>query len=388
MKKKKILWIGDAVVPTGFSRVNTNILRNLPKTKYEIHHLGINYYGDPHGYTWKIYPAVTGGDVYGFGRLEQLAYLKPDIIFILNDPWLISKYLDIVKKKYDPIPKIVVYYPVDSLELDQFHFNNWEIVTVPVVYTEFGYVQTKIAKPEFNIKIIPHGVDQTIFKRLAKDRTEIRKIIFNNDPVISDNDAFIVLNANRNQPRKRIDITLEGFANFAIKKPENVKIYLHMGMRDAGWDIVRLALRYGIEKRIILTSLEPKNLTVPENSLNQIYNGCDVGLNTSSGEGWGLVSMEHSITGAAQIVPDHSACTELFKDCGLLVPANYHFIEPSTMTKHSLVSSEDVTIALETLYTDTELKQKLAKAAMEKFSKPEYSWPVIAKQWDEIFESI
>lgn len=40
-------------------------------------------------------------------------------------------------------------------------------------------------------------------------------------------DSFLVLNANRNQKRKRIDITLKAFAALARDKPENVKLLLH-----------------------------------------------------------------------------------------------------------------------------------------------------------------
>ena len=41
--------------------------------------------------------------------------------------------------------------------------------------------------------------------------------------------------------------------------------------------------------------------------LNRLYNACAIGLNTSAGEGFGLVSFEHAATGAPQVVPDHDA---------------------------------------------------------------------------------
>ena len=39
--------------------------------------------------------------------------------------------------------------------------------------------------------------------------------------------AFIVLNASRFDQRKRIDLTVEGFARFAAGKPANVRPRLH-----------------------------------------------------------------------------------------------------------------------------------------------------------------
>ncbi len=91
----KILWVGDGVTPTGFSRVNHNIIKYLNK-KYEVHHLAINYRGDPHDYEHRIYPAAvpmgTQSDVWGYSRfISLLASIRPNIIFILNDPWVIQQ---------------------------------------------------------------------------------------------------------------------------------------------------------------------------------------------------------------------------------------------------------------------------------------------------------
>ncbi|HYX71930.1 MAG TPA: hypothetical protein VE732_04110, partial [Nitrososphaera sp.] len=61
--------VGDAAAPTGFARVLHSILDRI-KHKYEIHHLGLNFSGDPHDADWKIYVARLGGDVYGVNRLQ------------------------------------------------------------------------------------------------------------------------------------------------------------------------------------------------------------------------------------------------------------------------------------------------------------------------------
>ena len=79
--KPVLLAIGDAVLSTGFARVVENILkRNIDD--FEIHHIGINYFGDPHDLPWKVYPAGLGGDASGTGRLVPLIKkIRPDIIF-------------------------------------------------------------------------------------------------------------------------------------------------------------------------------------------------------------------------------------------------------------------------------------------------------------------
>ncbi|MEO1365840.1 MAG: hypothetical protein AAFX50_01600 [Acidobacteriota bacterium] len=65
----RILVIGDGAVPTGFGRLVHSVLERLPE-RYEVHHLGINHRGEPHGAAWPIYPASLYGDVYGIVPLS------------------------------------------------------------------------------------------------------------------------------------------------------------------------------------------------------------------------------------------------------------------------------------------------------------------------------
>jgi len=107
----------------------------------------------------------------------------------------------------------------------------------------------------------------------------------------------MVLNANRNQPRKRFDLTIQGFALFARGKPDkSVFLYCHCGLVDIGFNILELCVRYGIDDRLITSNSSKPLQSVPQDQLNLIYNACDVGLNTSIGEGWSLTNHEHAAT--------------------------------------------------------------------------------------------
>ena len=139
-----------------------------------------------------------------------------------------------------------------------------------VMYTEFGrevieatlaqvrQMPTSVDSFRFpTIEVIPHGVDTDRFFPLATtgatnhpDATTERRRAARRHLKIGgddDDDAFIVLNGNRNMPRNRIDLTLQGFARFALDKPPNVKLYLHMATEDTGWNVLILARRYGIQ---------------------------------------------------------------------------------------------------------------------------------------------
>lgn len=389
MDRKRILWISDGVTPTGFGRVAHSIIKNLDSEIFQVLHLAINYFGDPHPYNHMIFPAPIRGNIYGMDRIKEFRDAKLDMIFILNDLWMVNEYLREIKKFYDPAPPIVIYFPVDAKEFDRTWFENFDIVSQAVVYTKFGYEVAKAAAPdEIDFEILPHGIDTELFYQLMMSKEEVKKIAYPDSPELFEEESFIVLNANRNQPRKRLDIALQGFGLFAEGKPDNVKYYHHAGIRDVGWNIPKLAHRFGMDKRLLLTSMEEGVQKIPDNKLNLIYNATDVGLNTSMGEGWGLPSMEHAITGAPQIVSDNSASNEIYHDIGLLVSSVIDQTFERVETVGTVVRPEGVAEQLEKLYSNKELYNELSRKGIEKFSGPEYNWENIANKWSNIFKRV
>jgi len=387
MAKKRLLFIGDGVAPTGFSTVLTNIIDNLDFRKIEAHHLAINYRGDPHPYKWYIYPAGLKGDLMGYNRISDFANGKLDGIFILQDAWVIQRYLEIIKEKFgENIPPIVVYFPVDAIDFTPSWFKDYDIVNQVVVYTEFGKQEVlRSMKPlEEKLTIVPHGVNTEIFKKIDMPKNEIRKKMFPDKKEIQD--GFVILNANRNTPRKRVDLTIQGFSMFAQDKP-NVFLHLHMGIIDSGFNILELMARYNVSDKLLLTNMSRVLQSIPVQQLNQIYNSADVGINTCWGEGWGLPNMEHAVTGAPQVVPDHSSLHELYNDCGILIPVNRYLTNPQILTIGGYVHPFDVAQALEKVYVNRELVKELSEKSIEKFTNEKYSWKYIVKEnWMPIFE--
>ena len=104
------------------------------------------------------------------------------------------------------------------------------------------------------------------------------------------------------------------------------------------------------------------------------------------GEGWGLTSIEHAITGNAQIVPNHSACSEIFQDVGLLVGAPIPYTLDNIMTTGYLVDINKLANTMQFCYENTEEVAKLGKQGLLKFSSPEYSWERISNRWYDIFK--
>jgi glycosyltransferase involved in cell wall biosynthesis len=382
---KKVLVIGDGGCFTGFARVLHSVIEHFPdKENYEFHHLAVNHFGDPFQVKnprHYLYPAALGGDVYGLSRTGNLVQrIDPDIIFILNDLWGLEQYLDRIDDNYKS--KVVVYFPIDGLGSDPQWVKDFGKLGAVVSYTEFGKREILNLNPNLNVDIIYHGVDTEVFHPM--DKFVSRKTLKG----FGEND-FVVFNGNRNQPRKRIDLTFEVFSKFAQGKPDNVKLYLHMGVVDSGWHLEKMAKRYGIEKRLVITSrsLSPQH-GVPSDVLNLIYNSADVGINTSMGEGWGLVSMEQAVVGVPQVVPDSSACAELFRDCGLLIGINHFDTYPNTLTVGSVIDTDHAANILDNMYEHRDLLTEFGARGMDKFMSKEYSWKYIAEQWYNLFEKV
>src|SRR5262249_41913093 len=134
------------------------------------------------------------------------------------------------------------------------------------------------------IAVVPHGVDTERFAPLDRQlaRAEACRLLGKRiEP-----GAFIVLNVSKNEPRKRLDLTIEGFARFARDKPPDVYLWLHTEPRTPGQNIYAAAAGAGIETRLLVTTSGSGNAALSDAQLNDIYNACDVGLNTAVGEAW------------------------------------------------------------------------------------------------------
>jgi glycosyltransferase involved in cell wall biosynthesis len=302
----------------------------------------------------------------------------------MNDIWIINElYKRIADLHEQKNFKFVGYYPMDSygwLGALGDTANSWDAC---ICYTEFGAnesIQGGIQRP---ISVIPHGIDKAQF--YPKDKAACRKKLGLAD------DIFIVFNGNRNQFRKRQDITISAFADFAVDKPD-ARLYLHMGMKDQGWDLMPLFAREmnkrGLDpnNRIIFTGNSPHPPNVPVEFLNSIYNAVDVGVNTCKGEGFGLVNFEHAACRVAQIVPDHTSCKELFEGYAPLIRCDHVDVDTNYGREMPCPSSEHLTELLNELYEDRERLASVADLCYERATSEEFDWDTVATQFKEEFE--
>lgn len=306
----KVLFCGDAVVSTGFARCTHAACDALHAAGHDVSVVGINYWGSPHTYPYPIYPSVDptdgGRDKFGVGRTAILAKrLQPDIVVLLNDPWNVKAYLDALEQvKYRG--RVVAWLAVDSKNNDGKPLNRLDAVVTWTVFGSRELAAGGCTRPSY---VCPLGVDTSIF--FPHSKVESRRTLK------LPQDTFLVTAVGRNQPRKRLDLTISYFADWIRRYDiSDAALLLHVAPTgDLGVDIRSMVRYYGLANRVILNA--PNIGHGEDNStLALIYAASDVYLSTSQAEGWGLPALEAMACGCACIVPDFAAFSSPHKDGG------------------------------------------------------------------------
>lgn len=376
-----ILYCGDVGVQTGFGRVAEYLIPALAK-EHEVHALAVNWHGDPSEMQehCRMYPAmVHGSDPFGSHRIAELVQIiKPDLVFVVNDIWVAIGLMDRIEQFKEGIGfKTIIYTPIDSYGLFPELLPAIEKWDALITYTQFAKEEVKRIGYEKPIHIVGHGTNFSHFFPI--DKRHCRKELGVPE------DVFIVFNGNRNQPRKRIDLTIKGFVKFAKDKPD-ARLWLNMGQKDMGWELIPLFKRvardegYDAAGKLILTSPQfSTDNCLPIEQLNKVYNACDVGINTCIGEGWGLVNTEHAATSVAQVVPDHTSLKEIFDGVRRIAIESWE-TDRNYGLERGQPSPSDLADILNYYYHNREELQMAGEWCYERIHQEAFTWPFVQKQ--------
>lgn len=400
--KPKLLVLGEYAYGTGFDRVTRHIL-HAAMQRFEVHLYAIGFkeeaLTDSSGVHVHPYQS-TNSDRYatrGFGELAN--ELDAACILVFFDLTFLRYQLEALRHLKKRIP-VVAYQALDGHIFKRRKLiSHLKKLDLCVWFTEFAHREVMDAlaeqpslldRPVWQ-EVIPHGVDTEVFHPLHKDpakaRLEARNVVF---PGLSDpENAFIVMNGNRIYMRKRHDLTYKAFAEFARGKPDNVYLYLHLSDCDPDR---RKAVREGAERHgfadRLLIGPPLEGGPVDNVRLNLYYNACDVGITTTAGEGWGLVSCEHGAAGVPQIVPRHTSHPEIWRDAALYLEARLLSGDQSQAVWHYEPEWEDALEHLDSLYKDPGLRLEMGKKALARMSDPYFDWQRIESRWADCFDRI
>jgi glycosyltransferase involved in cell wall biosynthesis len=283
----------------------------------------------------------------GFGDQEIAMYLKQhpqDIVIIFNDMVITSALTKDIIEKMTPQErsqfKLISYmdqvYPYQKPEFIKLLNDYFDGVIAFTPYWR-GVIRKLGLRPGIPTYFFPHGFDSTLYYPIPK---KIARLYYD-----LPSDAFIILNLNRNQPRKRWDHTIMAYADVVerhikLRKEHPEKkhrpIRLMIGTAFQGfWDLLEL-YEHEIKKRdiplevgreYITTIAKPQQLS--DRDINIMYNACDIGVNTCEGEGFGLCQFEHLAVGCPQVAANIGGFREfLHKENSTVVePKWFYYVD-------------------------------------------------------------
>jgi glycosyltransferase involved in cell wall biosynthesis len=397
MAKRKLLWVGDAGVATGFARATHHLCDWLHASgEWDVEVLGINYYGDPDvqaRWPYKIHPCMTerGGDPLGMARLPEIcARHRPDVVVVLQDPWFIPHYRAAVGTT-----PLVVWLAVDgkNLRADEYLAG----VNHAIFWTEFAKEEARLGGFAGHAGVVPLGVDLELYRPLPRQEARVAWGL-KGSPAET---GYIVGNVNRNQPRKRLELTIDYFAEWVLEdKVHDAYLMLHLAPTgEHAVDVKQLMGYYGIPHRLILSVPPTIGQGVPEKSLAGMYSAFDVMLSTTQGEGFGLTTFEAMAAGVPCIAPDWSALGELLAGgAGELVPCSTisvtagsrsfpagNIINPNVIggVPDKAASIE----ALRKLYADKSYRAELADRGRARVGEDRFRWSNIGEAFHRELEA-
>ena len=196
-------------------------------------------------------------------------------------------------------------------------------------------------------------------------------------------DDFIILNLNRNQPRKRWDTCIKAYVKFVSKhRNDNIKLLVMTSVQGA-WNLIDL-MRFEAQK-YNMTVLDLKKYftfvqapqKMSDQEINIMYNAADIGWNTCDGEGFGLCNFEQAGVGVPQVIPNIGGFKDFFNG------TNSFLVEPvielhGDNTKDACAGDQELCLVddfvtgLETYYTDFELRKRHGEKCRKDIVK--YTW--------------
>jgi glycosyltransferase involved in cell wall biosynthesis len=340
-------------VPTGFGTVMRELFTGLVERRQvpidDLNFFGINYLGDPHGMPFKIWPAQVAAsrDPDLFGRVRFCQKLLSNeipfnVLFLLEDSFTLTHPIPFNNQLQPFMPALIQalrqqcregrppFLVVQYLPIDGDHVRpewlTWmsSCVDYPVAYTQYGHRVMTDTVPMLRerLRVIPHGTNPATFFPVPPEE----RVRFRCEQLRLQPGQPLLVNVNRNQPRKDVPKTLQVFRE-VLKVHPDAKLYLHMNRADAaGFDLARIQHQLRIPQDAVLFPLNfSEGVGVPLPILNMIYNAADVLLTTCRGGGWELPVSEAMTVGIPVVAPDHTSLSELLADNrGVLVPPLEH----------------------------------------------------------------
>ena len=213
--------------------------------------------------------------------------------------------------------------------------------------------------------------------------------------------VFLVVAANVGV-RKRLERAMKAYAIFLRKGghssnqqlKDRTLLHIHtQPFNPEGIKVMKIAEKLGIEKNIIFSyGRWKKGWTDVEMSV--LYNSSSCYLSASSGEGFGIGTLESMSCGIPTIGPRNTSFIELIEEKseeigprGILVDGEYQYIIDGS--ERFLINEEELAEAMEYMYGwkvyGSDVTYEMFKNDCLKFAR-NYTWDRVANEWNKLFK--
>lgn len=411
--KKFLLVSTHGQQTTGYSKVSYNIVQEISKCKdIELYHFGFQRFFEI-GNNYRPYPPnvraydpakrekedekVPKENGFGFSQLPTyIREVKPDVVLIYNDAGIICSFLEKMDAMLSPQErsafKLIIYLDqVYTIQRPDFMSRMDKAADAFFAFTDFWrncMIKQGIQKP---IHVMRHGFDGDLFRPL--DRATIRK-----QNGIPEN-IFMILNLNRNTPRKHYDIVVTAFAELVARYP--TKPLMLLCVCDAGemggYPIHEIYTRELVRRNVTVEHHLHKlaqtktALNYDDETVAKLYNMSDIGINAAEGEGFGLCQFEAMGCGVPQVVPDVGGFKDFCRpNNSVMVKPSFHGYLPYSYSQIGgeieLVSPEDLCLGIEEYMLDSEKREAHGRAAREMVLT--YKWSNEVQKLADVIRSL
>jgi glycosyltransferase involved in cell wall biosynthesis/ADP-heptose:LPS heptosyltransferase len=427
-KLKLLSWCDSPLSITGFGVVAKNLLGRIHGTgEFDVACVGINHFDehvekafeDRREVPYRVFigtdaqqgpnGTIQMGDRMGRGKTVQMIRNgQLDVFWMMRDLW------DMIV----PGNNFETFFPL-HIQLAKESGKNFRVVShFPLEYQlqggwtqildqmDYGYCFTKGGMPQLEpykgkIEWCPQGADGKIYRKLEGfNKTKFRAEKMG----LKDPNCFLVLNVNRNQPRKDIDTTLKAFKKFkdsisGTTGPRPV-LWLHMRPDDNFGDARQLVSRNGlvVDHDVQFPAYFNVGAGWTEEELNMVYNAADVFISTAVAEGFGLTCVEAGMAGLPALVPGHTGFLQTMSQlgmpyikCGPKLNSEGQQQRWGTVVSESevtLTDPDDMAAQLITHYKNPKLLNNQIRDNIKQFRKT-FDWDEIFKKyWVPLLETV
>lgn len=315
---RRILWASNAPwAPTGYGEQTAQATKRIAQAGHEVA-IAANYGLEGTRMEWEGLPIFPRGlDVYSNDTLPAyvMDWGKPTgrqpLLITLFDCWVFrGAGWDLMEQVASWVP--VDHYPVPPAVMEWLKRPN----VTPIAMSRFG--ENAIKQQGVDCLYVPHAIDTGVFKPTELIQGTEGAVTARQWMDVPE-EARLVASVAANKGQVDRKSFAESFLAMAIhmEKHPDVWFYVHTEPTAAmtGLDLRSLAAAVGLPMdRVRFPDAYSYRMGIPREALAAIYTACDVMLQPSRGEGFGIPVVEAQACGVPVIVSNATAQAELCGD--------------------------------------------------------------------------